>query len=415
VDNLVFEPDHSKQHGLITKERAEKFDLLGQLILNQREAIVLCGSEWIGKTTLLNILKKTRESVWVVCLLHGLEALSFEQIEIYLILSIREYYPELKSDDLPFMLSFCEKQQQKVVLLIDDAVELAAGLITTLTEYGLGNPALRLVFTFTRDELYLKNTTDSVLDDCYFMEIPALTKSQIAIFLQDFSVLSNPAGQKIDSSLLLELYQLSDGVPGKIVAYLPLLPDLKRKRRLHLWLKSILLICSVVITVTVFYGYDNSHQVSKKTVKSMIKSHVVAVEPQKKAINTAQTSDSSKAIKLTVNRQAVLQEADEQWVLQQAAEKYTLQLMAFAKREPLQKIVNHYQPLQIDLKILQITTTAGQKKYVLLYGTFADTKTASANIKSLPAEFKEAWPRKFDTLLQEIKKRTISFNQLPPK
>lgn len=118
-----------------------------------------------------------------------------------------------------------------------------------------------------------------------------------------------------------------------------------------------------------------------------------------------------------VNKQPIEQDADEQWLLQQTTGKYTLQLIALLNRQALVNIAKKYPNLQAELKILQ-TKNKNQARYVLLYGTFVDTKAAYAAAKSLPAEFRRAWPRKIKSLQDEVNKRTASLlksNQLPLK
>jgi DamX protein len=435
VKTAVSEAHTANQHGLITRERAEKFDLLGQLILNQREAIILCGAEGIGKTRLLNLIKNARENIWIICLLQGFETLEFEQIQSQLISVIQQRNPDLANQDLEFLLNFCEQQQQKVVLMIDDASELTAGLITTLTEYALHNPVLRLVFAFTREQLYLKNRTDRAVDDCYFMEIPALTTPQMAIFLQDLSMFPNLDRdvQAINDILLSKLYQRTAGIPGKIILELPLLVECERKK-IHpplsggVWL----IISAVLIGIVFFQAYTPNHQADLaslpitslhflplRPVKSPVIQDVIAIAKQSNNIGAAEKFKPPTALKKTTELQTNItqQDADEQWILQQAAGSYTLQLMASSRRQSLIGIVKKYQNLQKSLKVLQIKSQP-QEKYVLLYASFADTQTAYSVVNSLPVEFRQAWPRQFNSLQQEVKNRAVSLpkpKQLPLK
>lgn len=423
-DNVASERMNPNFYGLITKERAEKFDLLGQLILNQREVVILCGAEGSGKTNLLNTFKKQRETVWPICLLEGLEALSFEQIQIQLVSTIQQYNPELVNHDLQSALSFCEQQQQKAVLMIDDAANLTAGSITALTEYALHNPTLRIVLAFTREQLYSKNATDRVLDDCYFMELPVLTKLQLPLFLQDSSLFPGVESEdrEINDKLICTLYQRTAGIPGKVIAEFPLLSKAKQKKTFSPSLKILLAGSVILMTVgSLFLIYKASYESDlpssqPRVSSSLLKPAKLAVKQNAPLIvmlhNKVIKSDNvkpptvlGKITESQVNKQVIQQDADEQWILQQAAGKYTLQLMALSSRQALLNIAKRHQSLQAELKILQ-TKSKNQSRYVLLYGSFADTKTAYAIAKTLPVEFRRAWPRQIKSLQHEVKNRT---------
>jgi type II secretory pathway predicted ATPase ExeA len=414
VNNLVSGTPAANQYGLITQERAEKFDLLGQLVLNQQESIILCGSEGVGKTTLLNNFKKQKENSWIVCLFYGLDTLSFEQIQIQLSCTIKQHFPELKNHDLQTALDFCAQQQQKVVLLIDDAIHLTAQLISTLIEYALQNSAVRIVFALTREQLYRKNKTDRVLEDCYFMEIPPLTQAQIADFLPVLPEYSH-AGEywKTDEKLLGRLYRCTGGVPGKIAAQLALIVESKQKKTVNPILKAALIIS--VMALSIYYFFE--HKITYKAYfpPSQFLSRFLPLKPIKNLVKPVAKQNSQAVVLPNVkpvlttqktvpaNKQMIQQDADKQWIMEQAPEKYSLQLMAFSKRQSLESIVKKHQSLQSNLKIVQIESPR-QESYILLYGSFSDLEAAYAAVKVFPSEFKKAWPRQFKSLQQEVKK-----------
>lgn len=419
MDNADLEATGPNYYGLISRERADKFDLLGQLILNQREAIVVCGPEGIGKTTLLNTFKKVRESFWPICLLQGTETLDLAEIQNQIVLTIQQHHPELITQDLHSALSFCEQRQQKVALIIDDASSLAAGLINNLREYELQHPALRIVFAFTKEQLYLKNTTDKTIDDCYFMEIPALTLPQLSDFLQNPSILPiiESDGLEINDRIVNQLYRRTSGVPGNVITELQSLNNPTIENRFSL-LKVSLLAGIVCLSGVLFYLH-NRYQ--NNSLKSQAISSVVQQKPVRTAIKptaqntflnkTQKTLETAKVAPVLATKPELQYQADEQWVLQQQAGYYTLQLMALSKRQPLLNIIKQHQNLQTQLKILQV-----RRNYVLVYGSFADTKTATDAVKLLPAEFRSAWPRRFNSVQQDIKNRTTSLSkQLPQK
>jgi septal ring-binding cell division protein DamX len=157
-----------------------------------------------------------------------------------------------------------------------------------------------------------------------------------------------------------------------------------------------------------------------KPVNSKVAQDVQFIAKQTKAVAVSNTH-SLRELEKTTEPQAshlpISQDIDEKWVLQQKPGKYTLQLMALSKRQSLEKLVKQHLSLQTNLKILQLAPdNRNQERYVLLYGSFLDTKTAYAAVKWLPAEFRQAWPRQFKALQHEIKTRTDSLlksNQLP--
>jgi DamX protein len=396
--------------GLITVERLEKFNLLGQLILNQREAIILSGGEGMGKTTFLNALKKNRADIWIICLLSGLTALSFEQVQNQLVLAIQEYNPNLQRLDLEIMLKVCAQRQQTLVLAIDDAACLPVGLVNTLIEYALHHPVIRIIFALTKEQLYLKSVTDQAVDNCYFVEIPPLSKVQTSAFIQDISVLQG-TNKKISHRSLARIYQRTAGVPGKIIAELPFLFEIKHQGAVGLSKLILFAGCFTVGIVAIYNLSEDKKQLAPSLVspqldsakpslkqpvgKQDVKSHPIT--DKKPTHLVKQTELPPEKLATAKNTQTIQQLTDDDWVLQQDAKKYTLQLMALSKPQPLLNVVKSYPKLQASLKVFQLKRK-NLEKYVLLYGSFANATEANKTINLLPVEFKQAWPRRFDTL-----------------
>ncbi|WP_333875398.1 SPOR domain-containing protein [Methylobacter sp.] len=189
-------------HSLITKERTQKLDLLIHLLSNLTQALVVCGPEGIGKTTLLNILQGRKTESWRYCLVQGNAAVSFEAIQEQL---VRARY---------------EGQSKQVVLIIDNAGELVPGLIATIIQYAAANPALRVVFALTHDELQVKRGSDRAIDDCHIIEIPSLSEKQCGDFLQHLSTkpYANLSFKTINDNMIAHIYRETHGVPGRIIA-----------------------------------------------------------------------------------------------------------------------------------------------------------------------------------------------------
>ena len=187
-------------HSLITKERMQKLDLLIHLLSNLPQALVVCGPEGIGKTTLLDVLQQRKTDSWWYCLIQGNAELSFEAIH--------------------GQLAQCISQDKQIVLLVDNAGELVPGLIAAIIQYAAANPDLRVVFALTHDELQVKRGSDRVVDDCHIVEIPPLSERQCGDFLQHLSTkpYANLLFKAINENVIAHIYRDTHGVPGRIVA-----------------------------------------------------------------------------------------------------------------------------------------------------------------------------------------------------
>jgi DamX protein len=136
----------------------------------------------------------------------------------------------------------------KLVVVIDDAGELVPGLITTLCQYALANPVLRIVFVLTQDELYIKKSSDKAIDDCHFIELPPLTEKQCGEFLQNLSGKPDAivSFNAISPALVEKIYQETHGIPGKIMAILPNLSNYVPISTSRWALLSVLIVLSFV-------------------------------------------------------------------------------------------------------------------------------------------------------------------------
>jgi DamX protein len=203
-------------HSLITKERMQKLDLLVHLLSNLTQALVVCGPEGIGKTTLLDVLQERKTESLLYYFIQGNADLSFETIHGQLALDMSQG----NSQSLSMTLKRYEDQHKQVVLLVDNAGELVPGLITAIIQYAEANPALRVVFALTHDELQMKRRSDRAVDDCHVVEIPPLSERQCGDFLQDLSTkpYANLSFKVISESMIAHIYRSTHGVPGRIIA-----------------------------------------------------------------------------------------------------------------------------------------------------------------------------------------------------
>jgi DamX protein len=223
-------------HALITQERARELELLIHLISNSRQALVICGPNGIGKSTLLKVLQENKVESWLCCLVQGHADLSFEKIQEQTAQVIKQQLPDNQAQTLSGILQVVEAQHKKIVLMIDETGHLAPGLISKIIEYAADNPFLRVLFTLTHDDLFVKNWTDSPINDCHLIEIPPLSEKQCSDFLQYLSTKprTHVAFNKISDSMIEAVYQKTHGVPGRIIAELPALEGAKQSNN-PLW------------------------------------------------------------------------------------------------------------------------------------------------------------------------------------
>lgn len=210
------------QTHLITQERAQKLDLLVHLITNLKQSLVLCGPEGIGKSTFLSALQEKKSTAWPVVLLQATELLSFDQLQEKLWHALMQLIPGQNAENFIQLFQFFSKNNQGVVLLVDDAHKLAPGLITTLMQFTARHPSLKVVFALTQEELERKSQTDRVIDACHFIDIPPLSVAQCGEYLHYLhaqSELTIPSS-KIDDAMAERLYKKTQGIPGKILGEL---------------------------------------------------------------------------------------------------------------------------------------------------------------------------------------------------
>ena len=217
-------------HSLITLERTRELELLIHLIANSRQALIVCGPEGIGKSTLLKVLQDRKIESWLYSLVQGNADLSFEKIQEQTALAIKQYNPDKQVQALSGAFSLVESQHKKIVLMIEEAGHLAPGLINTIIEYTVENPVLRVIFVLTHDDLFVKNRSDSAIDDCHLIEIPPLSKKQCGEFLQYLATKprSQIAFNELSDGMIEAVYRETQGIPGRIIAALPGLEDTKQ-------------------------------------------------------------------------------------------------------------------------------------------------------------------------------------------
>lgn len=261
---------------LISKERMQKLELLIHLTSNLTQPLALCGPEGIGKTTLLRVFQERKVESWRYCPVPGSADLSFEAIQGQLAQVIKRDKTDTPVSSLAMAFEQYKNQHKQIVLIIDNAGELMPGLITTIIRYAAANPVLRVIFALTHGELQVKQGSDRAVDDCHIVEIPYLSAKQCGEFLQQLAAkpVANGSVKAISESMIENVYQKTNGIPGRIVAESARLFGAKKSGKLK-WI----LIAGLVISIAVAFGVQwLASSKSKQTPSTAVEQKVDSVE-----------------------------------------------------------------------------------------------------------------------------------------
>ncbi len=212
---------------LLSDERAQKLDLLLHLISNLNESLIVCGSDGIGKSTVLRLVEERKLPTWSVCSISATAGLTFQRIQDRLLQTIVDDQQHANFDDVDILLkkklARFALNSRYLILLLDDAGVLMPGVLTRICAFAESFGVLRLVFSMTADHLQLMVASDPVIENCQVIEIPPLTEQQTEEFLKNLS--GKPSStiplQAINLPLVQKVYRESHGVPGEILALLP--------------------------------------------------------------------------------------------------------------------------------------------------------------------------------------------------
>lgn len=230
-------PEH---HSLITVDRAEKLELLIHLISHLSSSIIVCGPKGIGKSTLLKAFQEYPAATWQSGTFSGSPELTLE--------SLQQAIQEQST----------AQHQGKTVLIIDNAGLLAPGLVNAVIQYAAGKLDLRVVLALTPDELFIKNNSDSLVNECYIIDIPNLSEKQCGEFLHQLASKpgSHLAIQQFNDSMVSSIYHKTHGVPGNIIASLPAFTRIQKPDRTFT-----LLIGTVILLVSITLGIQWRNQI----------------------------------------------------------------------------------------------------------------------------------------------------------
>ncbi|GEM_PF-1385235 len=209
---------------MLTPERSQKLDLLVHLIANSQEVLVICGPEGIGKSKLMQLAEDRNSESWTVCRLTASRDLTFLGIQRNLLNSIGgDQVDMVIASTLREKLQGIQKNNQRLVLLLDDAGVLAPGILTSVCRFVESCPALRVVFSLTADRLHLMASSDPDVENCQVIELPPLNEQQCGDYLKLLS--ANPNSliplKTLKPHLIQRVYRESHGVPGRILGLLP--------------------------------------------------------------------------------------------------------------------------------------------------------------------------------------------------
>lgn len=238
--DVSYQPNSPVEYSLITQERAAKLALLGHLLTNSTQPVVLCGSKGIGKSTLLTAFQQRLDGWWFVCSLQGRADMGFDSIQTQLF----SVCPTISSDNFFEQLFILNK---RLLLVIDDAGFLPPYLITTIIDYAAQHPLLKVVFVLSHDELAVKNCSDRAIENCHIIEVPPLSEQQCGDFLQHLIIntgLKIPL-DSITERMVADVYQQSHGIPEKIIAQMPVLAHPPQHRKKPWWLLVLALLAGI--------------------------------------------------------------------------------------------------------------------------------------------------------------------------
>ncbi|WAK02777.1 ATP-binding protein [Methylobacter sp. YRD-M1] len=273
-------PVDTTARSLITQERTQKLELLTHLLANLTQPLIICGPEGIGKTTLLKVLQERKVDSWLYCPIQGNADLSFEKIQEHMAKAITQDKSDKHGLALAAAFGQLEVQKRKVILTIDNAGQLVPGLVTTIIQYAASNPAVRVVFVLTHDELHIKSRSDRAIDNCYFIEIPPLSEKQCGEFLQYLS--TQPRAQvsfnAINDNMVEAIYKETHGIPGKIIAELPALASNPKSGGNAKWILPAAVVALIAVAFSVQWMSSHPRKEDNASTSSSADQKQIAIE-----------------------------------------------------------------------------------------------------------------------------------------
>lgn len=432
-------------HFLITRERTEKLELLVHLLANLTQMLILIGPKGSGKTLLLKILQERKTESWQYCSISGTTDLSFENIQKSLkeLLQQDQSYKNIQHLTKTFTRI---ESQRRIVLIMDDAGLLEPGLINRITHYAAAHPLLRVIFALTPDDLFIKNASDSAIDECLLVELPLLSEKQCGDFLQYLS--TKPwaclTSATIDEQRKAAIYKQTHGVPGRIIAEITRLAA-PRKAENSLLILSIAVAALVVIALGVQWFSASATRQSEAPVKAeagISKSSLAAeeaasgkpiadirnkpdtiaidkeiehkqalVDTQKKVIQPLVSANESHSFGSQepglsqaepaeiagASSEGTSAQDDREWLSEQPPDNYTLQIRVLSKEQLTKDFLKKYHIVYPDFRYIKVIAK-DKEGFLVLYGSFASAVLATKARLSLPAEFSNSPVKKISVI-----------------
>jgi DamX protein len=460
--NKIHLPSPEKTEvALLSSERAQKLDLLIHLVTNLSESLVVCGPSGIGKTTLLNELKKCDKGILPILSMDASPHLSLEGFQEQLArLLLKQLNLKTEDKSISTILTELGRKNRKVVVIIDNAGQLVAGLMGTLVDYATNHHELRLIFSLNHDELHVVKEFDPRIEECHFVDIPPLTEEQCGLFLRELSNRSEldfPL-DTINSQLIEKIYKKTHGIPGKVISEVSNGNHDNRWEHLkyYKWV-GLAAIAAIAIIFFIFKGsssketkkissspvavikaeefenieikprlkvleeksnqsqglngenYFGTNSLAETTSTSTETIEEIDLSPKKvisqpKALVTSPVTKVKVKVRESGNekvQRAANTQDDSDWVVKQPKDYKTIQLTVLSKKSAVDAFLKENSSLHDGLKFFK-KGEKGSEQYVLIYGSFKDATTASLKVKSLPADYRKSWVRSFSGLQKII-------------
>lgn len=214
---------------LLAPERAQKLDLLVHLVANLDKPLIVRGGQGIGKTTLLNEFINIKKADWNILQITANHELSFEKIQ-YQLIDVEKKDPFHDMNHADFSIISSSTENRKIVLVIDNAVELIEGLMDSLIQFISTKPNVSLIFSLSNVDFMLKSTTDTLIEQCHVLDIPPLTRFQSEGYIKSLAVLphSTIKLKNVNEQLVDKIFKETQGIPGKIYSLLTQPSDLSK-------------------------------------------------------------------------------------------------------------------------------------------------------------------------------------------
>ncbi len=213
-------PDYKEADALTQQERTRNLELIAHLMANSTQALIVCGLDAINKTHFLNQLKATQQGSYLICQLQSQNSLTLAEIQAKTLEQLNPSKKKIKKNPLSADLSQLERRHKNILLIIEEAGQLPAGLMDELINYAAHSSFLKLIFVLTHDDLDLKNDTEVALPDCHVIEM-ADTLDKLSLEEINWPEIQPSSRLNSTDQLTKNLYLDSQFIRGGMISMLP--------------------------------------------------------------------------------------------------------------------------------------------------------------------------------------------------